>query len=183
MAPLRLRADRLITRPGTRRTTRWLLWGAAMSLCPAAETTLEQLRHPIQKVTVSGSGMFIGGLIGSTLTRSGGASLYVDDALASYTGDGGSQLLSQLRILQLVRRQFRSAAQCARYGLPSPSHHLLSLGPDYARPAGASSRRLNIPPFRKPLPDTRLIRPIWPERVAWGERLGRLLARRRLLLV
>ena len=52
------------------------------------------IEAPDSKVTVSGSGMFIGGLIGDTLTISGGASFYADDALANYTGDGEIQLLN-----------------------------------------------------------------------------------------
>jgi hypothetical protein len=48
------------------------------------------IEAPNSSITVSGSGVLIGALIANTMTISGGASFYYDDALSRFTGDLGT---------------------------------------------------------------------------------------------
>lgn len=70
--------------------TQFIVVGNGSVTCSGSSNMIATIEAPNSAVTVSGTGLFIGSLIGSTMNISGGASYYYDDYLTNYTGGAGN---------------------------------------------------------------------------------------------
>ena len=74
--------------------TQFAVVGSGSVTCSGSANMIATIEAPNSAVTVSGTGLFIGSLIGNTMNISGGASYYYDDALTNWTGGVGNTTTS-----------------------------------------------------------------------------------------
>lgn len=74
--------------------TQFVVVGSGSVTCSGSANMIATIEAPNSAVTVSGTGLFIGSLIGNTMNISGGASYYYDDKLTNWTGGYGNTTVS-----------------------------------------------------------------------------------------
>ena len=74
--------------------TQFVVVGSGSVTCSGSANMIATIEAPNSQVTVSGTGLFIGSLIGGTMDITGGASYYYDDALTNWTGGYGNTTIT-----------------------------------------------------------------------------------------
>ena len=74
--------------------TQFVVVGSGSVTCSGSANMIATIEAPNSLVTVSGTGLFIGSLIGGSMDITGGASYYYDDALTNWTGGYGNTTIT-----------------------------------------------------------------------------------------